>query len=96
MLNDEERKRERRAGFLKLSRHQTEARIATGSLDPKLDFVCPLCHGIYGRYQGRYKLHLRVCKPRAARRTEPRLEHHLPPPPPFEVGVFPPPATTCE
>jgi hypothetical protein len=45
-------KRKHRTELRRLSRRQTEARITAGDLDPELDFVCPLCNGIFSCYQG--------------------------------------------
>ena len=96
MHDDKARQRKRRTGLRKLSRRQTQARIAEGVLDPELDFICPSCNGVYSRYQGRYKIHLRTCERRAAKSAPTPLEHQIPNPPPFEVEVFPPAATTGE
>jgi len=96
MHDDKARQRKRRTGLRKLSRRQTEARIAEGALDPELDFVCPSCNGVYSRYQGRYKIHIRACERRTAKSVLAPPEHPLPAPPPFEVDIFPPAATMGE
>ena len=92
-MADEPRQRKRRTELRKLSHRKRDTRIGTGELDPELDFVCPFCNGIYSRYYGRHKLHLRTCKRRTSQSKKPQ-KLLLPPLPPFESEVFPTPMPT--
>ena len=86
---DEAQQHQRRTVLRKSSRHQREARVTTGNLDPELDFVCPFCHGVYSLFRGRHKLHLQKCKLRIAQTARPLDKLRLPSPPPFKTEVFP-------
>ena len=93
MADSGARQRKRRTVLRKLSRHEREARVDAGELNPELDFVCPYCKGIYSIYCGRDKIHLRACKRRIAQATKAPEKPPLPSPPPFESEVFPAPTT---
>ena len=94
MTEDSARQRKRRNAIRKLSRDNREARVIAGELDPELDFICQFCGGIYSLYAGRHEIHLRMCKHRPAQAAKVPKKLPLPPPPPFESEIFPPPATT--
>ena len=96
MTSNDAHRRKRRAALRKLSRREREARVDSGELDPDLDFVCPLCNGVYSLYYGRHKLHLLACKRRFAQAVKIPKKPQLPPPPPFESEPFPSLATTGE
>ena len=42
-----------------------------GSGRRKVFVVCPSCNGIYSRYQGRYKIHIRACERKATQSAPP-------------------------
>jgi hypothetical protein len=86
---DEARRRQRRTTLRKYSRQKRDVRVTTGNLDPELDFVCPFCNGVYSLFHGRHKLHLKNCKIRIAKAAKIPRKLSLPPPPPFEIEVFP-------
>ena len=47
MAENAARQRKHQNGLQKLSRRKREAQVGAGELDPKLDFICKYCGGIY-------------------------------------------------